>query len=443
MTSFISILAATDFSVDGNNAVRRAALLAHEHGARLHILHVLNPAGCKPLRDWFSPTLDLDLKAAQARDALRRLAVEILGAYDLTASVEVAVGNPFETLMKASEHVDLVVLGRRGHGHLKGLLVGRTVDRMLRICRRPVLVVKTSVQGSYRRVLVPIDFTAASGAAIRVADRMRREMSMHVFHALNSKREAVLRDADVPEHRHQGDPPDGRRSDQRPHASQGRQTRPGQRVHELMHWRTGTRCTRPAIRFFFSMWPLLRSAYCWIVSRNYAGAGQGALPGSQRRAQRRTADAQPRWPPSPARQAAAGDRPPRGVVRSRRRGRVEAGCGAGPREPRDRSPPARRLRRGRRERTQGSRIARRPCGLPDEVGQSHLVLGRALLERGRLDEAEKSFEAADAVFEQMESVGHRAGAWVALGDLASRRGDDGEAARRYRSAAEALQDIRF
>ena len=80
---------------------------------------------------------------------------------------------------------------------------------------------------------------------------------------------------------------------------------------------------------------------------------------------------------------------------------------------------------------------------PDEVGQSHLVLGRALLERGRLDEAQGSFEAADAVFEQMASVGHRAGAWVALGDLARRRGDDGEAARRYRSAAEALQDIRF
>ncbi len=79
----------------------------------------------------------------------------------------------------------------------------------------------------------------------------------------------------------------------------------------------------------------------------------------------------------------------------------------------------------------------------DEVGQSHLVLGRALLERGRLDEAQESFEAADAVFEQMASVGHRAGAWVALGDLARRRGDDGEAARRYRSAAEALQDIRF
>ena len=80
---------------------------------------------------------------------------------------------------------------------------------------------------------------------------------------------------------------------------------------------------------------------------------------------------------------------------------------------------------------------------PDEVGQSHLVLGRSLLERDRLDEAEECFLAADAVFEQMSSIGHRAGAWVARGDLARRRGDDAEAARLYRIAAEALQDIRF
>ena len=80
---------------------------------------------------------------------------------------------------------------------------------------------------------------------------------------------------------------------------------------------------------------------------------------------------------------------------------------------------------------------------PDETGQSHLVLGRSLMERGRFDEAEECFKAADAVFEQMASISHRAGAWVALGDLASRRGNDREAARLYRNAAEALQDIRF
>ena len=200
MTTITSILAATDFSVDGNNAAHRAAQLAHELGARLRILHVLNASGSKPLRGWFSPKPDLDLDAAQARDALRRLAVEISSAHDLTASVEVAVGDPFEILVQASEHVDLVVLGRRGQGRLTGWLEGRTVDRMLRTCRRPVLVIRKSVQGPYRRVLVPIDFTATSDAALRVADRLRRETGLHLFHAIESHREAVLRDADVPEH---------------------------------------------------------------------------------------------------------------------------------------------------------------------------------------------------------------------------------------------------
>jgi tetratricopeptide (TPR) repeat protein len=79
----------------------------------------------------------------------------------------------------------------------------------------------------------------------------------------------------------------------------------------------------------------------------------------------------------------------------------------------------------------------------DEIGQSNLVLGRSLLERGRLDEAEECFRAADAAFEQMESIAHRTGAWVALGDLAERRGDAREAARWYRNAAEALSVVRF
>jgi len=201
MNPFTSILAATDFSVAGNNAVRRAALLAHEHGARLHILHVLKAAGCKPLRDWFSsPTIDIDLKAAQARDALRRAAVEISGAYDVAASVAVEAGDPHEILMKASERADLVVLGQRRRSPLEGSLVRGTVERMLRTCRRPILVAKTAVEASYRRVLVPVDFTASSDTALQVATRMPRDAGLHVFHAINSQREAVLRDADVPEH---------------------------------------------------------------------------------------------------------------------------------------------------------------------------------------------------------------------------------------------------
>ena len=79
----------------------------------------------------------------------------------------------------------------------------------------------------------------------------------------------------------------------------------------------------------------------------------------------------------------------------------------------------------------------------DEIGNAQLVLGRSLLEQGRLDDAETAFAQAEATFEKFESASHRAAAWIAKGDLAARRGDDSEAARLYRRAAETLQDFRF
>jgi hypothetical protein len=65
------------------------------------------------------------------------------------------------------------------------------------------------------------------------------------------------------------------------------------------------------------------------------------------------------------------------------------------------------------------------------------------MEQDRLDEAQDILRAADRSFEQLASASHRASAWIALGDLAHRRDDDRDAARLYRGAAEALQDVRF
>ena len=79
----------------------------------------------------------------------------------------------------------------------------------------------------------------------------------------------------------------------------------------------------------------------------------------------------------------------------------------------------------------------------DEIGNARLVLGRALLEQGRLDEAETAFAGSEDAFAQLSSASHRAAAWIAQGDLATRRGEERRAAVLYRRAAEALQDFRF
>ncbi len=78
-----------------------------------------------------------------------------------------------------------------------------------------------------------------------------------------------------------------------------------------------------------------------------------------------------------------------------------------------------------------------------EIGSAQLVLGRAVLEAGRLEEAEGHFRDAESTFERLSSLGHRANAWMAQGELAVRRGQHVTATRLYCRAAEALQDVRF
>ena len=79
----------------------------------------------------------------------------------------------------------------------------------------------------------------------------------------------------------------------------------------------------------------------------------------------------------------------------------------------------------------------------DEIGNAQLVLGRSLLEQGRLDEAQAMFTEAESSFGQLSSASHRAAAWIARGDLEAKRGEDRAAADLYRRAAEALQDFHF
>jgi tetratricopeptide (TPR) repeat protein len=79
----------------------------------------------------------------------------------------------------------------------------------------------------------------------------------------------------------------------------------------------------------------------------------------------------------------------------------------------------------------------------DEIGNAQLVLGRALLEQGRLDEAEQTFAQAEESLSQLSSASHRATAWMAQGELALARSDARGAGALFRQAAVALQDSTF
>ena len=85
----------------------------------------------------------------------------------------------------------------------------------------------------------------------------------------------------------------------------------------------------------------------------------------------------------------------------------------------------------------GSRVDHRV-----ELGNAQLVLGRALLEQGKVDEADETFCQAERTLERA-AIGERAAVWLAQGEAATRRGETTTAADLYRRAAEALQDFHF
>lgn len=79
----------------------------------------------------------------------------------------------------------------------------------------------------------------------------------------------------------------------------------------------------------------------------------------------------------------------------------------------------------------------------DEIGNTQLVLGKALLALDRRAEADAALARAEATFERLGSPSHLAAAWVAQGDAARAAGACERAADLYRRAAEALQDFHF
>ena len=62
----------------------------------------------------------------------------------VTYDVAVETGEPVEVILNKAtrENYDLIVIGKHGHGVLKGALIGDTAQRVVRRSQIPVLVVE-------------------------------------------------------------------------------------------------------------------------------------------------------------------------------------------------------------------------------------------------------------------------------------------------------------
>jgi nucleotide-binding universal stress UspA family protein len=156
------ILAATDFSTRSQRAVRRAGLLARDGGADLTLVHVVDddqPSG---------------LIALERREAERILGEQIGAVAELRglpSRALVVEGDPFDGILRAaaSTSADLVVMGSHRKQLLRDILVGTTIERVIRTGPFPVLMVNKEADQPYRTALAPVDLSEPSVHAIRTS----------------------------------------------------------------------------------------------------------------------------------------------------------------------------------------------------------------------------------------------------------------------------------
>lgn len=170
-----SLLAVIDGTAAGTNAAWRAALVARDHGRPLRLLHGGDPIGTA------------------------ELASELRAGVGIDVTVQAAEGDLLHDALAASRSASLLVIGSRRGNPLREWILGTQAERLIRLSRAPVLVVKRPAMAGYRRVLVPVDLAPEAAAVIAAAAMLSRDPRLEVFHALATREEVTMRAADVPE----------------------------------------------------------------------------------------------------------------------------------------------------------------------------------------------------------------------------------------------------
>lgn len=183
-----TLLFACDLSAENRAAFARAIRMAVDNGARLDVLHVLDP---------HLPRKALhDLEAAVIEE-MERMLLDLREDYAFSAPetlIQTVTGAPYaEIIREAHEReASLIVLGaHRKRGQLD-LVGGTTLARVLRGSPCPVFLISHPANQEWREILVPVDFSLACRHTLRQTLRRFPESRLTLLHAWNIPGEREL-----------------------------------------------------------------------------------------------------------------------------------------------------------------------------------------------------------------------------------------------------------
>ncbi|MBK3331900.1 universal stress protein [Persephonella atlantica] len=143
--SFKKILVGYDGSQSSKKALEKAIVLAKVCGSELHIVGVVRPFEFAAI-DYISPEEieEYEKEEVSKEERFLKEAKEIAQEKGINAVTKVREGEPAEELMSYADEngCDLIVVGHRGVGGFKRMILGTTAGNLVKYANQSVLVVK-------------------------------------------------------------------------------------------------------------------------------------------------------------------------------------------------------------------------------------------------------------------------------------------------------------
>jgi len=198
MTHFSRILLATDFSERSENAAQRILLLALPSVEKLQLLHVLSGTMLDELKHLVSGGVSARLRDAM-QQKLEEQAAQLKAATGLEVECSLEIGRPHAVIIQQGKASDsLIVVGAHARA-MRDWVQGSMLERLLGGSEQPMLVVRKPAQTPYRRVLVPVDFSPCSAAAVEAAMKLAPHAEIILLHVFALPFESKLRFAGISE----------------------------------------------------------------------------------------------------------------------------------------------------------------------------------------------------------------------------------------------------
>lgn len=178
MTAVTEIRIATDFSSHADRAALRGARLAQRLGVPATLVHVPE----RPRVLAVQSLLD-EQHGAAIEQAMASVIATVEEAVAVRLQGEVQEGTGVsDTLLDGSSSGTLLVVGGQGEHAWRDRMLGSTASGIARRSTGPVLAVRGAADGPYRKVLVPVDLSAASRPALELALAVAPEAEIEILH---------------------------------------------------------------------------------------------------------------------------------------------------------------------------------------------------------------------------------------------------------------------